>query len=57
MTISLPLFVILQARTQQIGVLSAEKADWLLKQQHVENERLSLASQRDDLQLHLEGMR
>jgi hypothetical protein len=44
-----------QSKNQQILALSAEKAECLTRQQQLENERLSLEAQRDDLKLHIEG--
>ena len=45
----------IESKTQQMAVLAAEKAECLVRQQQLENERLSLEAQRDDLKLHIEG--
>ena len=47
--------VCVQNKATQIAELVAEKSELVAKQQHVENERLSLEAQRDDLKLHVEG--
>jgi predicted DNA-binding helix-hairpin-helix protein len=44
-----------QLKAQQIAALTLEKADWLARQQQLENEKLSLEAQRDDLKLHVDG--
>jgi len=45
----------IESKNQQMSVLVAEKAECLVRQQQLENERLSLEAQRDDLKLHIEG--
>jgi len=45
----------IESKNQQISTLTAEKAECLARQQQLENERLSLEAQRDDLKLHIEG--
>ena len=47
--------VCVQNKATQIAELVAEKSELVAKQQHLENERLSLEAQRDDLKLHVEG--
>ncbi len=46
----------IESKNQQMSVLVAEKSECLVRQQQLENERLSLEAQRDDLKLHIEGM-
>lgn len=46
----------IESKNQQISTLAAEKAECLARQQQLENERLSLEAQRDDLKLHIEGI-
>lgn len=45
----------IESKTQLMAALAAEKAECLVRQQQLENEKLSLAAQRDDLKLHIEG--